>query len=783
MALVNADLAQCYYYRVLQKEDQFAANDVVEFVHFPMGETEAFRDALLSADIALFYRVPATPPIGAAIAYARALGLPTVYEIDDLIFESAYYPPALESYGGLIDRSEHAGLLTGVPLFRAAMAACDYAVASTPSLARHMEKVVRRGTCFVHRNALGASKLQRMPPLPERPDASITIFYGSGTKAHKSDFETLAMPALLRLLGEHPLVELVLIGQLTLPDSFAPFSERIRQIPLLKDREAYWSLLRTAAINLAVLESGPFNDCKSEIKWLEAAVLGVPSVVSRTATHDEILTDAETACLAADAEEWFDRLDRLVRDARLRNRIAQNARQLALACYELQPMADKLAAWLAGIARAGTTAPASRPADTTVIRRPRPKLLIVNVFFPPQTIGGATRVVRDNVDILIDRYGEAFDLSIFTTFEGHPEPYHLDRYAYRGIAVTRISTPQEVDMDWRWENDKVGALFAEHLARHKPDLVHFHCVQRLTGSVVAATRAAEIPYLVTVHDGWWISDFQFLVDQADRVRLPNAAAPLGAVDETRDLGRSLRRLVDLKELLDGAERVIAVSHAFADIYRHAGVDHVLALPNGLPQIDWQPRIPSPSGRVRLGHIGGISNHKGFHLVQAALKSGAFSHLELTLVDHAASPGTSREEVWGATKVLIIGKVKPEEIAGLYAGLDVLLAPSIWPESYGLVVREALAAGLWAVTSTLGALAEPIEPGVNGFVVDVSNPKPLYDVLAQINADPARFLANPPQLSRWTTPQDQVEGLVDLYRDSVDRKFPGAAPHEPLAIRF
>jgi glycosyltransferase involved in cell wall biosynthesis len=47
---------------------------------------------------------------------------------------------------------------------------------------------------------------------------------------------------------------------------------------------------------------------------------------------------------------------------------------------------------------------------------------------------------------------------------------------------------------------------------------------------------------------------------------------------------------------------------------------------------------------------------------------------------------------------------------------VLIAPSIWPESFGLVTREALAAGLWVIASQAGALAEPIEHDVNGFVV-------------------------------------------------------------------
>jgi glycosyltransferase involved in cell wall biosynthesis len=48
-----------------------------------------------------------------------------------------------------------------------------------------------------------------------------------------------------------------------------------------------------------------------------------------------------------------------------------------------------------------------------------------------------------------------------------------------------------------------------------------------------------------------------------------------------------------------------------------------------------------------------------------------------------------------------------EMPKFYSEQDVLLAPSIWPESFGLVTREALSAGLWVIASDTGALAEPI----------------------------------------------------------------------------
>jgi glycosyltransferase involved in cell wall biosynthesis len=71
-----------------------------------------------------------------------------------------------------------------------------------------------------------------------------------------------------------------------------------------------------------------------------------------------------------------------------------------------------------------------------------------------------------------------------------------------------------------------------------------------------------------------------------------------------------------------------------------------------------------------------------------------------------------------------------EMQTLYTSQDVLIAPSIWPESFGLVTREALAAGLWVIASRAGALAEPIEHAVNGLVVEPGSVEELKAALRQ-----------------------------------------------------
>ena len=105
-----------------------------------------------------------------------------------------------------------------------------------------------------------------------------------------------------------------------------------------------------------------------------------------------------------------------------------------------------------------------------------------------------------------------------------------------------------------------------------------------------------------------------------------------------------------------------------------------------------------------------THHKGYHLVQAALKQGRFPNLELTVVEHRRFGGPVIRTVWGETPVRFVGKTRQEEMHLFYGDQDVLLAPSIWPEPFGLVSREAIAAGLRVVASDRGAIGEEVEPG-------------------------------------------------------------------------
>jgi len=741
------DLAQCTFYRVKQKVEHLkTAGFEVEVFPYISGILE-FQKRINQFDAVIFYRVPAFPNVCKAINLSRISGLHTFYEVDDQIFQEGVFPPPYETYANAISYDQYLEIAMGVPLFKKAMNLCEFGIASTPKIQKSMEKIVQSGKVFLHRNGLSSTHNFAIEDASKNSKVKkeyVEIFYGSGTKAHKEVLYKIIAPVFNELVEEFGnKVRFRLIGHIDKDhEALKKISDSITVLEPTWDIEEYWDMLCTSNINIAVLEKSTITDGKSEIKWLEAAMFGIPSVVSPTQTYTEILKDGENVMFARTKEEFLISLRKLIANNSLRRNIGENAKKTATDKYSV----DKLAKNITSIM---TSAKGNKPV--------KKRLLVVNVFYAPQSIGGATRVVEDNIKELKEKYGDSYEIEVITTNLGGDEPYKVHPYIINGVRVHAISTPKYNDIDQAPTDSKMEDVFNNLLDIIDPKLVHFHCIQRLTASIVTATRQRKIPYVITLHDGWWLSPNQFLIDSQDQVELYDYNQPLDILPA---------RARALKKSLFSAKRLLPVSESFAEIAKSCGLINIETIENGVSTLEKLPHEESPDGRVRLAHIGGNSRHKGVHLVKHALLSYDFKNLHLTLIDHSFKPNDEILTYWGSTPVTIRGKYSSSQISKLYSNIDILLAPSIWPESYGLVTREALISGRWAIASNIGAIASDITNEKNGYIIDPSDHLGLRKALMKIDESPKRHLKPPITKLKLRKSADQAKDLMSLYEKLI-----------------
>lgn len=739
--LTNDDLYQCKLYRADQKADQLRTQGLHVKVFLQSTDVATLQAELAQFDAVIFQRTPALPDIADVMVDAVKQGLATFFDIDDLIFDTRDFPPPLETYAGQISAEDHDAIACGVPLFAAAARLCGTGIASTDPVRDAVAPLTISGTAFTHRNALGLAHKVAVDAAKPTKTGKTVLFYGSGTKAHKTEFTNVLEPALARVLAERPdQVEIRLIGDFPNLTHLSPSDVTIA--PPVWDFESYISELSQADIALSVLARSASADAKSELKWMEPAMLGIPAIVSRNPVMEAAIDNGTTGLLAADTDAFAASLLHLIDDPTLGQDIGTAAQKVVLRDYALPEMGAAL------IRQMQATQPPHKP-----------KLLVVNVFYPPQALGGATRVVADNVEHLLAHHGDAFEVDILTTLDGGRTPHEVHAVSHSGAriwAITQDKTVPERSMRDPVMDARIDTL----LDRITPDIVHIHCIQRLGAGIIDACRKRGIPYVLTLHDGWWTSAHQFIVGPDGAPQLYDFNAP-----SLRPRARIAQRCIT------DAHAALAVSEPFAQLHRDAGLANVTALANGVSALPSRVLQPAPEGRVRLGLIGGASRHKGFDLLRAALTAHAFENLDLVVSDHALPPGTQMHEMWNTTPVLRIPRQPQAQVGALYGQFDVLLAPSIWPESFGLVTREAAALGLWVVASDRGAIAADIVEGETGHIVPVEDHRALTEVLAQIDADPTRYTQPPAKTPALRTAAHQGADLVALYKDILRTAAP------------
>lgn len=329
--IAGIDPPQCWHYRVQQKVDACAAAGIPLRVVEPHQLDELIA-ALQVASILIVYRQPMNVHLPNIIAEAHRLGIPVVYEADDIVYRTDLV--AANPNLATLPADLREAVIRGAADYEAALRACDAVLASTAPLAADMERFVP-GPAAVVENGIDPVMVSmargievdraagRLRP-PSTAEGTVVIGYGSGSRAHDLDLAEAAAP-LAAVLGAHGHVRLRLMGPLALPAELEPFADRIERIELLPEGE-YMRELAQCDISIAPLADVGFNHYKSQVKYLEAGLLGLCFVASEI-VYGSYVEDGRTGFIARDAEAWRTVLERLVTDAELRREVGAAARE------------------------------------------------------------------------------------------------------------------------------------------------------------------------------------------------------------------------------------------------------------------------------------------------------------------------------------------------------------------------------------------------------------------------------------------------------------------------
>lgn len=748
LIIAEMSIPQCRLYRVDQKLKMLDLLGV-DAVAIAWNDVIAAMRELQFATLVIFYRVPYFPMVEGLYKEARRLGLRIGFDVDDLIFDVEKYrtnPNILKMSAKDID-----GLMRGARLYREALEAADFTIASTPRLSECM-RAFNPGSAYVLPNVHEEDPSQKSFTYPLGARDEIVIGYGSGTLTHDADFECCAK-AVLRILKRYPRTILAVHGMLQLPAEFDGLKDRIRRVEFVPFSE-YRNAIARFDINLAPLADNVFNDCKSSIKFIEAAVNRVPTVASPSVEFAAAIKDGENGCLAKDEVGWYGALSRLVESEALRRKMGEAARRTVMARYELQPVAQDA---MRRILNAELPVPRARS---------RKRILCVNVLYAPVSFGGATIVVEKLAKALSAAGAE---IGVFSVDFMTP---HVDgavlRYEHEGQTCFLRETMNGAVAFSNWRNPAVAETFGQVLDAFRPDVVHLHSIQEVGFEICAACRERGIPYVITAHDAWWLCPRQFMLDAEGKYCGQDERGidlyRCSACTKSRTLFERWRLLTDA---LKGAKCVLTPSDYQRDLYVKSGLPPELVRTNR-NGIDVPANVPAHTVHPKLtfAYLGGKCDHKGYYWLQRIVRR-LHGDFRLMLVDINMKFGIrsiSRMD-WPGTDVECCKPFDLNSIDEFYGGIDVLLFPSCWKESFGLTIREALARNVWVIATDAGGdIGRDLKSGENGDLIAMGDEEGFAAAMQRLIDNPGMLegFVNPYRM-RITTVEQQTEELLSLVR--------------------
>ena len=287
----------------------------------------------------------------------------------------------------------------------------------------------------------------------------------------------------------------------------------------------------------------------------------------------------------------------------------------------------------------------------------------------------------------------------------------------------------------------------EALDQFDPDVVHLHEPLAPSTSMLAALYA-KAPLVATFH--------AYFGREMLQGQMYSAVAPLL---------RPIWRRID--------HRIAVSQAAAASVTSRMGRDPIRIVPNGADLEPFRRALPAdlPAGR-KLLFVGRLEPRKGFPIaVRAfALLAQRMPDVRLLVVGEGRDRKALRElDADVRARVTMLGHVTRAELPTYHAAADVFIGSALGSESFGIVLVEAMAAGLPVVVSDIAGYREVVHEGIEGLLVPPSDPEALAAALTRVLDDAslaARLGAAGEERAcdfSWDTVAAQIE---ESYHDAV-----------------
>ncbi len=401
------------------------------------------------------------------------------------------------------------------------------------------------------------------------------------------------------------------------------------------------------------------------------------------------------------------------------------------------------------------------------------------------------------------------------------EEFSSTEEEWEGLRVTRVVNNLTRISDSRvfYDNHFFDRIFSTILEKEKPDLVHFQHFIALSAHLLRMARDAGSSVALTLHDYFLLCHRVQLLKKDHRLcqgplyGLECASCVDGVLPPSDARTRLFLRLKDrlpfpvikwmkrffispkyldapgyevfhryrfMYEILKVPEIILTPSRFVKDYilkYYPFIESKTLALPLGIfpedSKVPLQKKIESRDGRVRFCYFGNILPSKGLHVLLDAFKALPQDKAFLTIY--------GSRNIWtetyydqlkrqaGRFPVDFRPSFKRGNLPEALSDQDVVVLPSLWPETFSLMIREANSLGLPVIASSIGAIPEAVQEGENGFLFAPGDVESLKERMLRFVREPRLIEQMASRMPRIKTMAEHAGEMVAAYEKILDKR--------------
>jgi glycosyltransferase involved in cell wall biosynthesis len=420
------------------------------------------------------------------------------------------------------------------------------------------------------------------------------------------------------------------------------------------------------------------------------------------------------------------------------------------------------------------------------------RVLLVTHRYPPDGLGGVERYTQALAAELVKA---GATVSIVTRRPGSspPQPRTVRERLPDGTALFAFVGGSKIYMNrFLAHHERLEQLFTAVLAEAAPDVVHFNQLLGHSPRFIEIAYRLRVAVVLSLHDFYFSCPLVHLQKESGGLcKGPEGGRECAAtcfanepLDPTlikpNPLLRWGTRAVYFRRLFAMAQRTVCYSQYVASYFDGFGPSQgrLRVIPLGIStgamdHGEWSPAPPKERGTLTLAFCGTVVRHKGVHVILDALRVADLGCVDLVVLGDIPYREYGRELREQAATVpgitfRLYGAYETAQLPCLLQDVDCVIAPSLVPETGGIVPREALAQGIPVLAARLGALPEIVAEGANGFTFDPSRPGELAAVLRRVARDEG-LLSRLRQGARRTpvvTVADHAAAIRSVYQEAV-----------------